>query len=182
MIENETHLLLKSFRIVRMRRPSDSIQRTYYYWKQVIGIDVTNLFGLPIQENIYSVYSRSYGLKKSTYNTDNVEIIGTYKTGDIIKSRGSYIKIKYLELSDNFYVIGEDLGSGLKRRFILTMRPIKTYVLSDRIKKRLKAEKTAFLSRKESFDKDLKGMLKKRYSHQTVRNISSLGQYKAVRR
>ncbi len=184
MRQHKTEMRLQKFKIVRLNRPSSGFATSNYYFQSVLGIDVTGLFGEESQPHYYAVYSRAYGLKLNQLKTDNIDTIGEYKSGDIIKSRGAYIKINYLEIGGrDIRLVGEDLGSGLERRFPMTMRPMKVYILSTRIKNRLIEEKASFLEKKKTFDDELKRLLKERNSQpMAARQLSSLGKYQAVRR
>lgn len=181
-----TIIILNKFQIIRVKTPSSGFNNNsrYSYFQETLGINVSNLFSITPEANHYTVYSRAYGLRKRISVTDNIDVIGEYKTNDIIKYRGAYIKITCLEIGDgDIKLVGEDLSSGLERRFPMTMRSMKVYVLSDKIKKRLADEKKAFLEKKKNFDIELKEMLKQRMSQpQTVRGISHLSKYQAVRK
>ena len=177
----------KRFDIVRANKPTKS---SSWYWRNDIGVRVNDSLHIDVNTNVNIMFSRSYGVKRVVKKTDNVDVIGSYKTGDIIKSRSSYIRIKYLEVitgysssSNNIFIVGEDLGSGLERRYPLTMRSMKTYTLSERIQKRLAKEKNLYLERKKNWDKDFAEMSKKKHSRPTtMRHISPLGRFQAVRK
>jgi len=176
-----TDIVMKRFRLIRLMKPTTS---TSYYWYDRTGISITGLFGEIPDENFHLVITRRNGLNRERVKTDNYEIIGDYKTGDIIKHRGSYIKIQHLLIGDgNFRVIGEDLGSGLTRRYPLTMRAMKVYTLSEKIKKRLDEERKNFIEKKKNWAQELAEMHKARNSRSTTaRVVNPLGRFTAVRK
>ena len=177
----KTTLILTKFTIKRYCKP---ININAGYWNDNIGIDVSNLLCPQINTTKHQCITRNSGMSIRIIETDNVQNLGEYKKGDIIKSRGSYIQIEGLEISNNFYVIGEDLGTGLKRRYPLTMREMKVYNnLSDKVKNRIAKEKEAFLERKKNFSTTLKEMLKERTSQtKTIRSVSPIGVYRVERK
>lgn len=174
-------LRLSNFKIIRIKKPTTN---SNWYWKDILGVTTDNPFGLTLSNNYHVVWSRNYGMRRQIKQSDVFDIIGEYKAGDIIKSRGSYIAINYLEIGEgNLWIVGEALGSGLIRRYPMTMRAFKTYTLSERIKKRLVEEKKNFLEKKKTWEADLAKMKKERASRtMTSRVINPIGMYQAVRR
>ena len=170
---------LTEFHIIRLNKPTIRLG----YFREQIGIVNSLQLETPVAERCYRQYSRNYGIYIQDIVTDNIDIIGTYKTNDIIKKRNSYIKIKYLRINqNNIYLVGEDLSSGLERRFPIILRAMKTYIISKRIQTKLDKEKATFLEHKKSFNADIAEMIKSRSARQpAVSTISPFGKYKAVR-
>lgn len=120
---------------------------------------------------------------------DKITVIKNYKKGDIIKKANQYYKIIGLKYSFrphnyNLYLVIENMISEEQTNFPFNLPsiPIKTHILSDRIKNRIATEKIAYKNKLKEFKKSLEEKKKSADLEPTNFNFGFFKEYRGKKK